>query len=185
MEMPSFIWMMIIPLCASPFVYIIGRLGERRERARVSQWVALTALLLTWVPFTQTVTQLNTGGRLTFLYGQIFFVADGLSLVLVAVGWSVTIPSVRPFSILCKNHASQVFCRFNCKGNHPSSGSVYVSLTTPLLSIATECTPQAACSAVALCLYGRDPVVNGICSKKRAKLPDTIRRDYIRKLLCS
>jgi len=49
-----FIWLIGIPLIASPLIYFSGHLVQRKLKVSLSQITALIALLVSWIPFVQT-----------------------------------------------------------------------------------------------------------------------------------
>ncbi|HUV26652.1 MAG TPA: proton-conducting transporter membrane subunit [Anaerolineales bacterium] len=84
METFSFIWIILLPLTASPLIYLSGRVGKSRSHS-IPQILALIALLSAWIPFTQAAMQLNRGEQLTFTIGVISLCLDGLGLLVAAV----------------------------------------------------------------------------------------------------
>jgi len=81
MEFPIFLWLIIIPLVASPLIYLSGHLGSRR----IAQWTSLAVLLVTWIPFGFAAAELQNTDFLSYTYGGISLRFDGLSLLLSAV----------------------------------------------------------------------------------------------------
>ncbi|HVN53240.1 MAG TPA: proton-conducting transporter membrane subunit [Anaerolineaceae bacterium] len=84
----AFVWLIAIPLAASPVNYLAGRLGPagRVERATSPvRWVALLALLAAWIPFGLAAQYLAAHGPAVYTYGAISLRLDGLSLVLSGV----------------------------------------------------------------------------------------------------
>jgi len=75
-----FVWMIALPVIASPVVYLSGHLG-RRIGTRLAPWVALIALLAAWVPFALAIPEIGA----VFHVGAISLKLDGLSLLLAAV----------------------------------------------------------------------------------------------------
>lgn len=84
MDIPIFIWLIVVPLLASPVVYLSAHLF-RSQRQSIAQWVALAGLLLTWVPFALAARDLQSYGTATFSLGRVTLVLDGLGLLLAAV----------------------------------------------------------------------------------------------------
>jgi proton-translocating NADH-quinone oxidoreductase chain N len=84
MDIPIFVWMIIVPLLASPVVYLSAHIGKK-QRQSTAQWVALAGLLLTWVPFVLAARDLRVNGSTTFSVGGVMLVFDGLGLLLAAV----------------------------------------------------------------------------------------------------
>ncbi len=85
MDVPAFVWLIAVPLLASPLVYLSGHLGRNTERGNLAKWVALAALAGAWVPFVLAARDLSLHGPLTFTYGAIPLRLDGLGLLLAAV----------------------------------------------------------------------------------------------------
>jgi len=83
------LWLIALPLAVSPLNYLVGRLSFiRRGVTRTgspARWLAILALLVTWIPFYQAVQMLQTSGPFTYTFGAIALRVDGLSLVLSAV----------------------------------------------------------------------------------------------------
>jgi proton-translocating NADH-quinone oxidoreductase chain N len=102
MSETAFLWLVALPLVASPVVYVIGRLGANRdpdEHASTSiRWLTLLILLATWIPFGMAVQEVGLKGRVTFSVGTIGLQLDGVSLVLaatvLALGTAVALHSV-------------------------------------------------------------------------------------------
>ena len=63
MGIPVFIWLILLPLLASPLVYLAGRLFRQPGVWRVPNWIALLALAVTWesplVPVTAPIVPLK------------------------------------------------------------------------------------------------------------------------------
>ncbi|HEX6386366.1 MAG TPA: proton-conducting transporter membrane subunit [Anaerolineae bacterium] len=87
MNVPAFIWLIWLPLVASPLVYLAGRLCRYWPLCRPSmaRWLALAALATTWFPFVQALRQLNLHGPTRFSLGTVALQLDGVSLLLAAV----------------------------------------------------------------------------------------------------
>lgn len=84
MDIPTFIWMIIIPLLASPVVYLSAHIFGSQQQSD-AKWVAFGGLLLTWVPFVWAAGDLQSSGTATFSLGGVMLVLDGLGLLLAAV----------------------------------------------------------------------------------------------------
>lgn len=82
MNTTASLWLIALPLLASPLIYLAGRLSRRPGAAR---WAALIALLATWWPFVLAVRELSAGGPITWPVESIALRLDGLSLLLAAV----------------------------------------------------------------------------------------------------
>ncbi len=83
-NLPVFLWLIWLPLLWSPVVYLIGRLARRRMATdtAVARWVALIAILSTWLPFAWTWQAFKASGPLSYTLGTITLRLDGLSLLL-------------------------------------------------------------------------------------------------------
>ncbi len=83
-------WMIALPLGASPFVYLAGRLGLQKVklggRSLLVRGLALLALLSTWIVFVLGWPGFLAGGaRLQFAFESIGMQVDGLSVLLAAM----------------------------------------------------------------------------------------------------
>jgi len=85
MNTPVFLWLITLPLIAAPLVYLSGHLGKRLGQSRVAWQTALAALVLAWVPFVLTASDLQQQGPASFTMGSITLTMDGLGLLLAAV----------------------------------------------------------------------------------------------------
>lgn len=86
MEISNFVWLIAIPLLASPLVYLSGHLRFGAERQiTITREVAVAAMLLTWVPFYYSARELNISGHEIFTLGSVTLCLDGLGLLLAAV----------------------------------------------------------------------------------------------------
>lgn len=97
----AFLWLIVLPLLASPIIYLGGRIPFRRAayhavtmdgqlilenpKSRIPVVLALIALFATWVPFVYAAMQLNAGGPVSYTFGAVTLRLDGLSLLLAAV----------------------------------------------------------------------------------------------------
>ena len=89
MEIPTFLWVILIPVLASPLVYLSGRL-DSQSKGRLPHILALMTMLISWAPFTQTAIMLNQGDKPIFTFGTISLCMDGVSLLLSAVALSLS-----------------------------------------------------------------------------------------------
>lgn len=92
-------WLITLPLIASPLIYLVGRAGGTTNKTINSHHMALVALGLTWVPFVLTALDLTTRGLTHFTLQsatlrigslEVFLTAlalrmDGLSLLLAGL----------------------------------------------------------------------------------------------------
>ncbi len=102
MNATAFVWLVGLPLAASPLVYIIGRVGANRDPEGRSpalvRWLTLLVLLATWIPFGLAVQEVGAHGRSLFGVESIALQLDGISLILaatvLALGTAVALHSV-------------------------------------------------------------------------------------------
>ncbi|MGQ9903053.1 MAG: complex I subunit 5 family protein [Anaerolineae bacterium] len=79
--MALFLWLIAIPVLASPVVYLAGRLAG----AAIARWLAFLALAVTCAPFVLAAQDLAASGPATFTLGLVKLKFDGLSLLLAAL----------------------------------------------------------------------------------------------------
>jgi proton-translocating NADH-quinone oxidoreductase chain N len=82
MNAPDFLGMIVIPLVASPLIYLAGRLSGRERATTVAQTLAVVALAAAWIPF---VLAARAPMPATWTFGSISLTLDGLGLLLAAV----------------------------------------------------------------------------------------------------
>lgn len=86
MDIGYFVWLIAIPLAASPLIYLSGHIKiGRGKTTTLPQYVALAALLLTWVPFYYTARDLGESTREVFTLGGITLCLDGIGMLLAAI----------------------------------------------------------------------------------------------------
>ncbi|MBE0682615.1 MAG: hypothetical protein IH589_11945 [Anaerolineales bacterium] len=89
MTLLTFIGMIVIPLVASPLVYLSGRLGTHEttlhRRSFLVRELALLAILLAWIPFVLSVQTFLTGGTQEFIIETMWLRVDGISLLAAAM----------------------------------------------------------------------------------------------------
>jgi proton-translocating NADH-quinone oxidoreductase chain N len=85
MSIPGFLWLILLPLLASPIIYLTGRLFKQPRFWRIPNLIALLSLVVTWIPFSAVALQLANGKALEFTLGSISLKMDGLGLLLAAV----------------------------------------------------------------------------------------------------
>ena len=85
MTIPAFLWLVLLPLLASPLIYFAGRLFKQPRLWLIPNLVALLALALTWVPFVGAAVDLANGKALKYTLGSISLQMDGLGLLLATV----------------------------------------------------------------------------------------------------
>ena len=80
-------WLILLPLVASPVIYLAGRLSQRGETDRPSpaHWLSVLALALDLVPLYFAWQAVNAGTKMVLVFGQIALKFDGISLVMALV----------------------------------------------------------------------------------------------------
>ncbi len=81
--MDAFVWMILLPLAATPAVYLAGR--ATKPRGVIARRAALPVLLATWVAFGLAVSDFDAHGAATYTLGTLALRCDGLSLLLAAL----------------------------------------------------------------------------------------------------
>ncbi len=79
--------LILIPLIATPFIYLGGRLANLQSgrQLSLSRWLALFTLLLMWLPFIQTARTSMIVCPCEFTVGLISLHFDGLSVLLAGL----------------------------------------------------------------------------------------------------
>lgn len=81
----TFIWIILIPLLASPVAYLFGRFSYRitgnKSGINLSAWIALAATLLAYYPLYLVSWPVRQGGIEQYQNGMIIFRFDGISLL--------------------------------------------------------------------------------------------------------
>ena len=89
MTLLTFVGMIVIPLVASPLVYLSGRIGTQEttlhRRSFLVRGLALLAILLAWIPFALSVQTFLSGEMQQFNIEAIWLRADGISLLAAAM----------------------------------------------------------------------------------------------------
>jgi proton-translocating NADH-quinone oxidoreductase chain N len=89
MTLLTFIGMILIPLVASPIVYLSGRLGTHEttlhRRSYLVRGLALFAILLAWIPFVLSIQTFLIGGVQEYSIETIWLRVDGISLLAAAM----------------------------------------------------------------------------------------------------
>jgi proton-translocating NADH-quinone oxidoreductase chain N len=90
------LWLLAIPLISSPVIYLVGRINVRRGAGQGSaapaRWLALAALLVTWIPLVIAGQIVLTSGQLRGFVGGVPVNIDGISLLLA--GTALTLGSL-------------------------------------------------------------------------------------------
>lgn len=82
MTTPTFVWLALLPLVASPLIYLIGRSSRRPSTAH---WAAVIVLAALWAPWGWAARDFDTLGEITSRLGVVALRLDGLSLLLAGV----------------------------------------------------------------------------------------------------
>ncbi len=89
MDTTAFVWLIALPLVASPVIYLAGRLAARDPQStaqnRAAYGAGVLALGVTWIPFVLAARELSVSGPTTYTVGMVSLRLDGLSLLLSAV----------------------------------------------------------------------------------------------------
>ena len=85
MDFPANLWLILLPLLASPIIYLAGRLFKRPGSWRIPYLIALLTLAATWIPFVNAAIDFAHGSTLEYTFGSISLHLDGLGLLLAAV----------------------------------------------------------------------------------------------------
>jgi proton-translocating NADH-quinone oxidoreductase chain N len=85
MAFPAFIWLILIPLLASPLIYLLGRLTRHTSAWWLPCLAAVLALAAAWIPFVMAAGDLGRQEALNYTLGTVTLRMDGLSLLLAAV----------------------------------------------------------------------------------------------------
>jgi proton-translocating NADH-quinone oxidoreductase chain N len=85
MSIPAFLWLILLPMLASPIIYLAGRLFRRSGSWRLTYLIALLTLVATWIQFVNAVVVFSHGNALEYIFGSISLHLDGIGLLLAAV----------------------------------------------------------------------------------------------------
>jgi proton-translocating NADH-quinone oxidoreductase chain N len=96
----TFLWLIALPLIATPIIYLVGRIplqavilrtaldGQlllENPKSHVPVYVSLVVLLTLWIPFVIAAQSLSANGPSSYTLGVVTLRLDGLSLLLAAV----------------------------------------------------------------------------------------------------
>lgn len=84
-KLPVFLWLILLPLLASPLIYLLGRLLRKPGMKRVPNLAATLVLAASLAPFALAARALAHGEAQHYQLGSIALHLDGLSLLLAAV----------------------------------------------------------------------------------------------------
>lgn len=95
----SLIWLLALPILASPVIYLVGRTEIRRTgNALLARWLSVLTLLAAWAPFAIVAQPVLSGGVVEVTVGTIALRMDGIGLLLagttLALGTLVMIFSI-------------------------------------------------------------------------------------------
>ena len=85
MNLPVFLWLILLPGLSAVLTYLIGRIAQRAKLWFLPYLTAVLALCCSWAPFYFTATQLVRGANLEYTLGSITLKMDGLGLLISAV----------------------------------------------------------------------------------------------------
>jgi proton-translocating NADH-quinone oxidoreductase chain N len=85
MSIPAFLWLILLPLLASPLIYLVGRLFKQPRFWRLPTLFAFFSLVIAWIPFVAAALELANGKTLKYTLGSISLQMDALGLLLAAV----------------------------------------------------------------------------------------------------
>jgi proton-translocating NADH-quinone oxidoreductase chain N len=84
----ALLWLLALPLISSPLIYLAGRIsvrqsGNKREKAASpALWMALFALVVTWIPYILVGQTVLAGGKVEVTIGTILMRMDGIGFLL-------------------------------------------------------------------------------------------------------
>lgn len=80
-------WLILIPLIASPIVYIVGRLETRSNKLpKIARWLAIIALAAAYIPLFLASKSVLNGEAIIYQMNAISMELDGIALLFSA--WS-------------------------------------------------------------------------------------------------
>ena len=94
MNLPAFLWLILVPAIFSAASYLIGRIVRRPALWYLPYATALLGLVVSWIPFGLAASELLSGGSPEYRYGAVVLRMDGLSLLLTALTLFLGIISV-------------------------------------------------------------------------------------------
>lgn len=83
--MTTFALLLLVPLLASPVIYLVGHWGNTTHQPGAARQAALIALIAAWVPFLLVVSHYDPAVPPTLTLGAVSLVLDGLGLLLAAL----------------------------------------------------------------------------------------------------
>ena len=85
MNLPIFLWLILLPGLSAVLTYLVGRIARRATLWFLPYLISILALLASWVPFILTAIRLAHGDNLQYTLGSITLRMDGLGLLLSAI----------------------------------------------------------------------------------------------------
>jgi proton-translocating NADH-quinone oxidoreductase chain N len=83
--MTAFAWLILLPLLASPAIYLVGHWGNQTNHPNAARQAGLIGLVATWVPFILTISDFTANGESSLMVGAVALQLDGLSLLLAGL----------------------------------------------------------------------------------------------------
>ncbi len=83
--MTAFAWLIVLPLLASPVIYLTGQWGNKNNHPHLARQMGLIALLVTWLPFILTAADFAANGPARLTVGAQALQLDGVSLLLAGL----------------------------------------------------------------------------------------------------
>lgn len=79
----AMLWMIALPLLASPLIYVAGRVPVRNGKSpRLARWLVVLVLAATFIPLAISGSALLGGSKVEYAIGKVTLRMDGLSLLL-------------------------------------------------------------------------------------------------------
>ncbi len=85
MNLPAFLWLILLPALFAAVVYLVGRIVRRPSLWFLPCAMAVVGLLAAWLPFAVTVRQQLAGIAAEYRFGSVLLRMDGLSLLISAM----------------------------------------------------------------------------------------------------
>ncbi len=85
MNLPAFLWLILLPAAFAALAYLVGRLVNRPALWYLPAVIALVSLLASWLPFGLAAAQLFRGDVPEYRFGSVLLRMDALSLLMSAL----------------------------------------------------------------------------------------------------
>ena len=85
---PTFVWLVIIPLVASPLTYFGGRWdreNQQKDKFPLAQLISMIFLVGSAIIYVQTLRRYIAGQPMTYYVGQLYLSVDGIGLLLAGL----------------------------------------------------------------------------------------------------